>query len=198
MSDISTNLSMQGKPLFSESEFLTCSMFNFKMFLFVLTMLICISCISMLFAPTFITTEAFTNNVLSLDKLKLDLAWRSEPNLGDINYDYQSVALTSNNNLIFGQANRYITSKSYTLDIYANLYVINGSPFGKSKQLNEKYVVYLKNASEKKEIGQLKKDGDGLYKIHFKSNDPKKYVKYNEIEITLGENTFLNGKFKIV
>lgn len=184
MSDISTNLSMQGKPLFSESEFLTCSMFNFKMFLFVL---ICISCISMLFTPTFITTETFTNNIL-----------RSEPNLGDINYDYQSSALTSNNNLIFGQANRYITSKSYTLDIYANLYVINGSPFGKSKQLNEKYVVYLKNASEKKEIGQLKKDGDGLYKIHFKSNDPKKYVKYNEIEITLGENTFLNGKFKIV
>jgi hypothetical protein len=223
MSSISTNLSMNGKQLFSENELLTCSMFNFKMFLFVLTILICISCISMLmnslFAPVYNLDqykEKFSNNLFFSDKDTINPGYSS----------YQSTALTSDNHLIFGQANRYIqfdikdiitkpnytdirdtiTKPNYILDIYANLYVINGSPFGKSpeKPLEQKYAVYLKNTrtSEKVEIGKLNKDGDGIYKIHFVSTEPNKYVKFNEVEITYKtankESSLLNGKFTIV
>lgn len=206
MSDISTTLSMNGKNLFSENELLTCSMFNFKMFLFVLTILICISCISMLidvlFSPYNVSKEPFSNNLFFSDKDTINPSYSS----------YQSSALTSDNHLIFGQANRYIqsldtiTKPNYILDIYANLFVINGSPFGKSPEtpFEQRYVVYLKNTttSEKLEIGKLKKDGDGIYKLHFESTDPARYIKFNKVEITYKtdqrESLLLNGKFTIV
>lgn len=211
MSDISTTLSMNTSSLFSEQELLTCSMFNFKMFLYVLTIIICISfifsCITSLFAPNKkqllkYKCENFSNNLFFSDK---DTIHQNYSN-------YQSSSLTSNNYLIFGQANRFIhydsiiSKPTYTLDIFANLYIINGSPFGKNrpKNSNEQYSVYLKNTktSAKLKIGKLQKDGDGMYKLHFTSTEPNKYIQFNEVEITYytpeKESVLLNGKFTII
>jgi len=210
MSDISTTLSMNGGQLFTQTELLTCSMFNLKMFLFVLTILICISCISSLMTPILPPPpsykENFSNNLFFSDKDTMNPGYSN----------YQSTPLTSNNNsLIFGQANRYVnankdsvTQLNYILDIYANLYVLNGNPFGSSQlkvdSLNQKYAVYLKNTktSDKLEIGKLKKDGDGMYKMHFVSSDPVKYMHFNEVEIiyeTLDKKiSLLQGKLTIV
>lgn len=191
MSDISTSLSMNGGQLFTQNELLTCSMFNLKMFLFVLTILICISCICMSINPITLSLQSeskskenFSNNLFFSDKDTMNPGYSN----------YQSTPLTSNiNSLIFGQANRYIntnkdsiTQLNYILDVYANLYVINGNPFGSiSESFNQKYAVYLKNTEtlEKLEIGKLKKDGDGMYKIHFVSSEPSKYMHFNEVEI---------------
>jgi hypothetical protein len=205
MSDISTALSMNGNTLFTQNELLTCSIFNLKMFLFVLTILICTSCIFMCLTPMSeynsvknTCREDFSNNLFFSNK--------------DINYsNYQSAPLTSDNHLLFGQAKRYvhiiesITQPIYILDIYANLFVINGSPFGKSTiPAYQKYIVYLKNTktSDKLELGNLIRDGDGMYKLHFESKEPNKYISFNEIEITYKtlekESVLLNGKFTIV
>lgn len=207
MSDISTALSMNGNTLFTQNELLTCSIFNLKMFLFVLTILICISCILMCFSPT---TYKYNDNNYQED-FSNNLFFSAKDTINPGYSNYQSAPLTSNNYLLFGQANRYInitqniTKPTYILDIYANLFVINGSPFGISKTpLYQKYIVYLKNTqtSEKLQVGVLTKDGDGMYKLHFESSQPKKYVSFNEIEITYKtlekENVLLNGKFSIV
>lgn len=215
MSDISTTLSMKGQQLFATNELLTCSMFNFKMFLFVLTILICISCITMsmnsIFAPIGYEetnrihkcNEHFSNNLFFSDKDTINTSYSN----------YQSTSLTSDNALVFGQANRYIgngniTKTQYILDIFANLYVLNGNPFGKNKlqidPFEHKYLVYLKNTktTNKLQIGKLKKDGDGMYKLHFESSEPNKYITFNEVEITYKtadkETVLLNGKFTIV
>jgi hypothetical protein len=129
---------------------------------------------------------------------------------------YQNAALTSNtNNLIFGQAKKYVfsnikTSKPiYSIEIFANLYVLNGNPFGSEKlSLNQsfkhKYVAYLKNTKTGKQIniGQLLRDGDGVYKLKFKSEDVNEYVIFNEIEIVhespQKQTTVLNGKFTML
>lgn len=202
MSDMSTTLSMNGKSLFSENEVLMCSIYNVKMFLFVFTILICICSISILSGSLIpvnkLDTELFSNN--EFIDLKEQIGYAS----------YQSCPLTSNNNLIFGQANRYIqpidsiSKEHYVLDIYANLYVINGNPFGEYNKNIHRYIVYLKETKtlERKEIGELKKDGDGLYKLNFKSTEPVKYIKYNEVEIIYKtmekELSVLNGKFSIL
>jgi hypothetical protein len=115
MSEISTNLSMYGKQLFSENELLSCSLFNFKMFLLVLTILICISCISMCMNSVIpVETkdkENFSNNLFFSDKDTINPGYSS----------YQSAPLTSNNYLVFGQANRYIHSETNTIS-KPNLY----------------------------------------------------------------------------
>lgn len=195
---------MNGGQLFSQTELLTCSMFNLKMFLFVLTILICIICICTSMNPIIISDykENFSNNLFFSDKDTINPGYSN----------YQSTPLTSDNNsLIFGQANRYVninknsvTQLNYILDIYANLYVINGNPFGKIvSSLDNKYSVYLKDTktSEKLDIGELKKDGDGIYKIHFVSSEPSKYMHFNKVEIihetSNSKTSVLQGKLTI-
>lgn len=205
MSDISTTLSMKG-GLFSENELFTCSLFNLKMFLLVLLFLICTICILGCITPQPQNScEGFSND-----------NFFSDVDAQNPGYSYyQSTPLTSDSSLIFGQANRYVynlintTTPSYILDIYADLYVLGGNPFGAvttalDKPLPQQYVVYLKNTktSTQIQIGNLKKDGDGLYKLHFVSNEPDKYITYNEVHITYktpdNETPAINGKFTIV
>ncbi len=221
MSDISTTLSMEGGQLFSSNELITCSIFNLKMFLFVLMIIICISflsnCLSSLFSPLDYDKQYKITNRFGAEYFGNDDFFSYKDTINPGYFTYQTADLTSNtNNLIFGQAKRYVhpdikTSKPiYILDIFANLYVLNGNPFGVQKvgiedtSFKHKYIAYLVNtkSGKKENIGQLIRDGDGIYKLKFKSVDINEYVPFNEIEVVhkspQKETVILNGKFTIL
>jgi phage tail tube protein FII len=95
---------------------------------------------------------------------------------------YSSIPLTAPNdkdgqpsNLTFGSANRYISlspdgKAKFTIDVSANLYVLDGNIFGDDGQkVVQSYKAYL----NKMPLGELKKDGDGLYKLKFETTIPK-------------------------
>ena len=132
-------------------------------------------------------------------------------------FTYQNAPLTSpTNNFIFGQAKRFVNPQLksnkpiYILEILANLYVLNGNPFGVEKvgiddtSFKHKYIAYLKNTktSKKVNIGQLLRDGDGMYKLKFNSEEVNEYTPFNEIEIVhkspQKETVVLHGKFTIL
>ena len=219
MSDISTNLSMNGSQLFTQSELLQCSMFNLKMFLFVITIIICVSCLSSMLNSLFssYTDDDDASMYKSKSKCKCGrehfsndelFSYKDTINQGYSNY--QSTSLTSpEDDLVFGQAKRYIHSPTqYILEIYANLYVLNGNPFGDKKTIiddkesTQQYLVYLKNKSKRIPLDKLTKDGDGVYKLKFKNNNVNEYIVFNEIEIVhkVGnkEKTLLSGKFSLM
>lgn len=85
---------------------------------------------------------------------------------------YKSIPLTAPNapdgkgpaNLLNGQASRRVTDKATIFDINANLYVLNGNIFQTEKP-EQSYQVHLVKGSEHKVIGNLQKDGDGIYKL---------------------------------
>lgn len=95
-------------------------------------------------------------------------------------------------NLLFGKANVYINTSDdnlyYRLEIYSNLLVLDGNIYdvAKSGIVDQKYLVYLLNdkLGKKKLIGNLYKDGDGIYKLKktFKDNIDE-LVSYNKINI---------------
>ena len=145
----------------------------------------------------------------------------SSPNYSN----YQTTPLTAENtvegnpsNLLFGQANRIITTidnlMSLNLNIFANLYVLNGNPFGRAQvnkdmtKVQQQYLVYVsQNGKDLKLLDELKKDGDGLYKLKFKTKDQdqiKDIMSYNELIIKYKiegesiENVLLKGKFTII
>ncbi len=87
-------------------------------------------------------------------------------------------------NLLFGKANKIRNEGTTTLDVEANLYVLGGDTYdsgimpalgvnsddGKytkfvATEEKEKYKLYLTNKNGEKYIGELKKDGDGIYKL---------------------------------
>jgi hypothetical protein len=105
---------------------------------------------------------------------------------------YQSIPLTAPNtaentpsNLMFGQANRYISINDdvtvLTLDVHANLYILNG------------------NDTQQVELGELKKDGDGIYKLKFTSENTKELVDLRVLSIVYEKDsekqTVLLGQF---
>ena len=113
------------------------------------------------------------------------------------NVKFESISLTSlDNSILFGQAKRYIYRKNesnnplYILEVYANLYVLNGNPFGQEKVSDNKavkqlYNVYLTDTKSNSRmlVDALYKEPDGVYKLKFKSNDVNKFDNYNKIEI---------------
>lgn len=192
--------------IFSQNELLMCSLFNLKMFLFVLTILICCSCMMSCITPT-----------MSLENFGNDDFFSYKDTINPGYFTTQTTVLTSEtNSLIAGEATMYVTNDVmlqvpfYILDIYCYLYVINGNPLGQfaankldDEKLLQKYFVYLKNTKNGDSIllEQLKKDNDGIYKLHFKSPNVKKYIKYNSIEIVHlinnKETVILNGKLTL-
>jgi len=102
--------------------------------------------------------------------------------------DYASIPLTAldvsateniPNNILFGKANRIITSHVdgkvyFTLDINANLYVLGGQVYDapNQKKIEQNYSLQLENPKNKKKLflGNLSKDNDGLYKLTFKAD----------------------------
>jgi hypothetical protein len=127
--------------------------------------------------------------------------------------DYQSIPLLAKNdefnnpeNLLFGQANRHIYIKDdimiINFEIFCNLFVLDGSIYGGSEKVNQKYKVYLLDTKTKSKmfLSDLNKDGDGIYKLKVKSKDVETLVKYNVIEIVYSldnkEEVVLRGQFK--
>lgn len=217
MSDVSTTLSMNGGQLFSSNELITCTMFNLKMFLFVLMIIICISCVSSCLNSLFLPMNRRAMYKYEPEFFSNDEFYSYKDTINPGYFTHQNAPLTSNtNNLIFGQAKRHVypdikSSKPvYILDIFANLYVLNGNPFGIEKleipktSFKHKYIAYLKNTKTglRENVGQLLRDGDGIYKLKFKSEDINKYSPFNEIEIVYKtqekETIILQGKFTIL
>jgi hypothetical protein len=119
-------------------------------------------------------------------------------------------------NLFFGKANVYINNNDslyYRIEIYCNLFVLDGNVYDVAKRgtVDQKYIVYLVNdkTSKKKLIGNLYKDGDGIYKLKavFKNDKNDKndknvideLVSYNKINIVYSldnkEQVLLEGFF---
>ena len=223
MSDISTTLSMKG-PLFTPDELITCSIFNLKMFLFVLMIIIGISCLSSCLNAMFASEELKRRKMkyqrfggCRIERFGNDQFYSYKDTINPGYFTYQNAALTSDtNNLVFGQAKKYVhphlkTSKPvYMLEIFANLYVLNGNPFSVEKigisntSFKHKYIAYLKSTKTGKKInvGQLLRDGDGVYKLKFRTEDVNEYVNFNEIEIVHSspqkETPVLKGKFTLL
>lgn len=212
-STISTNLT---SPLFTTNEFFTCSLFNMKMVLFVICILITISCISSCINGIFFNENCMNGRCNGLEHFSNDQLFSYKDTFKPNYSYYQSTALTALNtesgspsNLLFGQANRLIESGEnpiYHLNIYCNLFVLNGNPFGdkeiKSIPLKQNYKVYLSNTSEKIFLDNLTKDNDGIYKLHFKSTQIDKFIKYNKVSIVYvvedKETILLEGKLTIM
>jgi hypothetical protein len=117
-----------------------------------------------------------------------------EPTVGD----YQSIQLLApldeNNNpknLFFGTANRQIYQKDnqyiYSLEIYCDLLVLDGNIYDPMPRhtVNQHYKVYLIDSTTNNKIflDELLKDGDGVYKLKYKSDKLTDLVKYNIIHI---------------
>ena len=96
-------------------------------------------------------------------------------------YSFKSTGLTAPStpgdypsSLLIGRADRYLigkpdsTQKTFYIEIYCNLYVLGGDPFDKTdlSTIKQRYQVYLLDAANNKlYIGDLSKDGDGIYKL---------------------------------
>jgi hypothetical protein len=124
--------------------------------------------------------------------------------LSSSHLDFQSIPLTapdsSSNHpshLMFGQADRHINDDRYSLKISANLYVLNGNIFNQKENVQQSYNAYLINKDNTKlKIGDLKKDGDGLYKLSFSSQERNKLETYKYLAIFYNDETpLLVGSF---
>jgi len=128
--------------------------------------------------------------------------------------NYQSVPLLSPfdenrnpENLFFGKANRFIYKNNdeyvYSLEIYCNLFVLDGNIYDKAQRntIKQKYKVYLVNSKTKETsfLDNLVKDGDGIYKLKYKSNQSDALLKYDVVKIVYSlddkEQTLLQGNF---
>lgn len=124
-------------------------------------------------------------------------------------YNFKSIPLTAPStedhyptNLLLGKADRYYFSKdgveTFYLEVYCNLFVLGGDPFDKTDltQISQKYSVYLLHDSgNKMYIGDLTKDGDGVYKL--KTNNQSELLKnvpvtslmsFNKMNVTFKQN----------
>jgi hypothetical protein len=125
--------------------------------------------------------------------------------------NYQNIPLLSptNENLLFGQVQRYIISQNdemiYRLEINCNLFILGGNVFGEkiTEDVNDKYIVTLKNTKDNKKliIGDLVKDGDGIYKLLYISKENIQYLaQCDTVEIVYvikdQSQTILAGSFK--
>lgn len=129
-------------------------------------------------------------------------------------YYYKTIELTAPStvdnypsNMLFGRADKYLISndKMY-LDVYCNLYVLGGDPFDRTdlSTIKHKYsVVLTDNTNTNLTIGELKKDGDGIYKIKIDNVEIGKSIdelmRYNKINIVYSinskEQVLLTGDF---
>jgi len=213
MSDISTNLSMNGFKLFTESEVLMCTAFNIKVFILFIVILIALSCLSSCMEMAFgepvykcgckktCKCRGYCEQgcgcicIANFEHFGNDRFFSYKDTVYPNYTSYQSAGLTSlDESLNFGQAKRYIIASddgskpiSYVLDIYCNLYLLNANPFGMnsivSKAVSQAYLVYLRKDDNKKFIGKLTTDSSQIYKLKFKSDKPEDYLKFNHVDI---------------
>jgi hypothetical protein len=211
MSNVPTDLSMNGMKLFTDNEIITCSIYNIKMLILIIIIFLVCGCITT-------CIKKATLDYKHTDRCKYQVQDEDDYehfsndqfySYKNIDYaSYQSIPLTPiGESLLFGQANRHIRSDLFTLDIFCNLYLLNGNVFStkdedKNKKLfSQKYVVYIvKDKDNRKFIGYLTAGSDQIYKLKFTDKNISKYVSFDHIEIAyrnekLEESIMLNGHF---
>lgn len=229
MSDtISTTLTNIPQPSFFNSFFnmsdvgiQQCSMFQLKMILFIIFIFILTSILTSSFTMIFGPKRALYNKGCNIEQFSNDKMFGYSDIVSPNYSNYQTTPLTPENtkegnpsNLLFGQANRIITTTdnlmTLNLNIFANLYVLNGNPFGqdnlKVTKKDQSYLVYLaRNGKDLKLIDELTKEQDGLYKLKFKTKDQeqiKDLMTYNQLiikyKIDNKSTVLLKGKFTVV
>jgi hypothetical protein len=124
--------------------------------------------------------------------------------------NYQSIPLLApeDDNLMFGQAKRFVSSVDgtiiYRLEIYCNLLILDGNIYDKAPRnsIKHKYSVILQNTKTKGKmhVGDLVKDGDGIYKLKFISKENvQELATYDKVNIVYtlngNEQTLLSGTF---
>lgn len=129
--------------------------------------------------------EQFTNTTEPQDYQHIDTV------------DYQTAELLapydeSRNptNLFFGKVQKYVIRrpdlKLYKLDIVCNLLILDGNVYeGTTGKTDQTYRAFLYNSRNKRyfTLGDLHKDGDGLYKLKYSNKDPDQLAQYDRIEI---------------
>ena len=87
--------------------------------------------------------------------------------------------------LLSGHGLLYYSDTHLRLDLYCNLYVLNGNIFEQPFSNKHEYQVYLLNSKINKQttIGSLKKDGDGIYKLTYTSTQPNLFLQNTELRI---------------
>jgi hypothetical protein len=123
---------------------------------------------------------------------------------------YQSIPLLApdDDNLMFGQAKRFVSAIDngfvYRLEIYCNLLVLDGNIYDKAPRnsVKQKYSVFLQNTKRKGKmhVGDLVKDGDGIYKLKFISKEGvEELAAYDKVNIVYvlndNEQNILSGTF---
>lgn len=201
----------------------------FAMCFAILLLCLCISCLNSVLKPSQIATD-YEDDVINYDPALLNIKCNCVNNKckchsnmietfsNDEIYSYKSAQASNyqnipllapnNENLFFGQAKRYITSVdkilNYRLEIYCNLLVLDGNIYDKypPKTVKQRYSVKLRNSKSNDvlEIGDLEKDGDGIYKLKYKTQqDVENLVKYDTVDIVYllydNEQLLLRGKF---
>jgi hypothetical protein len=139
-----------------------------------------------------VIVENFDN--ISDDKL---YSFKSQPVARYHNIELTAVLDEDGNPTSFqtGNAVRHVYSKNnkmiYRLDISSNLYVLDGNVFKNgAEKLDHSYKAYLLNdKNEKFLLGNLKKDGDGMYKVKFENDKVSDLVKFNKIQIIYSQST---------
>lgn len=109
-------------------------------------------------------------------------------------------------NIVFGQANQYILQNNgnntlFRLEIFANLWVLDGNPFEKPFGDKQEYIVMLSSDDGKSlELGALQKDGDGLYKMLYKSEDTAQHIPLKNCTVVYRregkDQVVLSGRFQ--
>lgn len=137
-------------------------------------------------------------------------------------YSYSSAGLTSPStpddypsSLLIGRADRYLigkpdsSQKIFYLEVYCNLYVFGGDPFDKTdlSTIRQRYQVHLLDAANNKlYVGDLLKDGDGVYKLKIDNTadtllnkSVTDLMQFNKINVTYTidskEQLLLEGQF---
>uniref|UniRef100_A0A6C0CZS3 Uncharacterized protein n=1 Tax=viral metagenome TaxID=1070528 RepID=A0A6C0CZS3_9ZZZZ len=89
------------------------------------------------------------------------------------------------NILLSGQANIYKNDNTARLELVCNLYEIGGNVYDTVHTIKGKYIAYLYNdkTNQQLTLGDLVRDGDGLYKLNYVSNNIQELSNYNLIRI---------------
>lgn len=109
-------------------------------------------------------------------------------------------------NLMFGQALRHIIihnkEQKIIYNISANLYVIEGNVYEQATdKLKQSYYVQLVDDNNNIiDLGELKRDNDGMYKLLVESKDVSKFQNYDNMQIIYqkgdDKQIILIGNFK--
>lgn len=156
--------------------------------------------------PYYQSYENYTNNsdnydeiYVKNDNINLECDYCNEDdiemfeNIQSINFTkYKQLTLLppDHNNqitniLLSGQANIYKNDNFVRLELNCNLYEIGADVYDITSTIKGKYqaCLYNEQTNQKLVLGDLIRDGDGLYKLKYVSNNVQEFLNYNIIRI---------------